>query len=61
MKLTAKHGNGGHVTSYTVIIGSKEARDCGFLDEEGNPLPLKKTVDVKHGKIIFEVDKTQSD
>ena len=56
MKLGAKKGNGGHITSYNCIIGSKEARDCGFLNPDGTSRPIKKTVDAEHGRIIIEVD-----
>ena len=58
MILSPKRGNYGHITSYTVNIGSKEARDCGFLDKDGKSLPIKKTVDTEHGRIIIELDKT---
>lgn len=61
MILSPKRGNGGHVTSYTVNIGCKEARDCGFIDKDGKSLPIKKTVDVEHGRIIFEVDTENHD
>ena len=56
MILSPKRGNGGHVTSYTVNIGSKEARDCGFIDKDGKSLPIKKTVDPANGRIIVELD-----
>lgn len=44
MKLRPPKGNGGHVTSYNVTIGSREAREAGFLHEDGSPKPVKKTV-----------------
>ena len=44
MKLRPQKGNGGHVTSYNVTIGSREAREAGFLHEDGSPKPVKKTV-----------------
>lgn len=56
MKLNAKRGNGGHITSYLAIIGSKEARDVGFLDADGHGLPLKKTVDTVNHRIILELE-----
>ena len=56
MVLSPKRGNGGHVTSYTVNIGSKEARDCGFVDKDGNRYPIKKTVDPEHKRIVIELD-----
>lgn len=57
MKLNKKYGNGGHVTSYTVNIGSKEARDLGSLNEDGTSQPIKKTVDLENLRVVFELDK----
>lgn len=57
MILSPKRGNGGHVTSYTVNIGCREARECGFLDADGKSLPIRKTVDAEHGRIIIELEK----
>ena len=51
MKLRPQKGNGGHVTSYNAIIGSKEARDAGFLNEDKTSKTLKKTVDTEGHRI----------
>lgn len=56
MKLRPQKGNGGHITSYNVTIGSKEARDAGFLLEDGTAKPVKKTVDTEKHRIIIELD-----
>lgn len=56
MKLSPKRGNHGHITSYTLNIGSREAREAGFLNEDGTSRPIKKTVDAENGRIVFEVD-----
>lgn len=56
MKLRAQKGNGGHVTSYNVTIGSREAREAGLLMEDGTSRPVKKTVDVENHRIIIELD-----
>ncbi len=40
MKLRAQKGNGGHITSYNVILGSREVREAGFLNEDGTPKPV---------------------
>lgn len=61
MKLSAKRSNGGHVTSYTLNVGSKEARELGFLNEDGSSKQIKKTVDTEHGRIIFELDEEAED
>lgn len=56
MKLRPQKGNGGHVTSYNVTIGSREAREAGFLMEDGTPKPVKKTVYPEEHKIVIELD-----
>lgn len=55
MKLQPKKGNGGHITSYRLIIGSREARDAGFVQADGTTMELKKTVDQEHRRIIIEL------
>lgn len=59
MKLRPQKGNGGHVTSYNVTIGSKEAREADFLLEDGTAKPVKKTVDTENHRIIIELDTTE--
>ncbi len=44
-----------HVTSYTVSIGSAEARKAGFLNEDGTSKELEKLVDEKAGTITIRV------
>lgn len=56
MKLRPQKGNGGHVTSYNVTIGSREAREAGFLHEDGSPKPVKKTVIPEKYQIVIELD-----
>ena len=56
MKLRPQKGNGGHVTSYNVTIGSREAREAGFLHEDGSPKPVKKTVIPENHQIVIELD-----
>lgn len=56
MKLRPQKGNSGHVTSYNVTIGSKEAREAGFLLEDGTPKPVRKTVCKEKHQIIIELD-----
>lgn len=52
IKLSPKRGNHGYITSYTVNIGSAEARECGFT-EEG--VQLEKIVDTENKQIIVKV------
>lgn len=57
MRLTPRKGNGGHVTSYFAIVGSREARDAGFIREDGKSRILKKTVDSEKGTLTVMVDR----
>ena len=54
MKLRANKNGKGYVTSYTVSIGCKEARDAGLIDENGEAVELVKTVDSESKKITIE-------
>lgn len=55
MKLSPRKREGGHVTSYRLIIGSKEAREAGFLHEDGTGKELVKIVDVENHRIIIQL------
>lgn len=57
MKLRPQKGNGGHITSYNVTLGSREVRVAGFLNEDGSPKPVKKTVIPEKHQIIIELDR----
>lgn len=52
IKLSPKRGNYGHITSYTINIGSAEARGCGFTDED---VQLEKVVDFDRKEIIIRL------
>ena len=56
MKLRAQKGNGGHITSYNLTIGSREARELGFLNEDKTSTPIRKIIDVENRRIIIELD-----
>lgn len=56
MRLTPRKGNGGHITAYFATVGSREAREAGFIREDGKSRILKKEVDQENGKLIFSVD-----
>lgn len=56
MRLTPRKGNGGHVTAYFATVGSREAREAGFIREDGKSRILKKEVDQKNGTLTFSVD-----
>ena len=42
IKLSPKKGGHGHITSYSVNLGSAEVRSCGFLDENGSRCRSKR-------------------
>lgn len=56
MKLTPRKGNGGHITAYFATVGSREAREAGFIRENGKSRILKKEVDKDKGTLTFSVD-----
>ena len=56
MKLTPRKGNGGHITAYYATVGSREAREAGFIREDGKSRILKKEVDKDKGTLTFSVD-----
>lgn len=59
MKLTPRKGNGGHITAFFASVGSKEARDAGFIREDGTSRILKKTVDPIKQTITISIDWTE--
>lgn len=52
IKLSPKKGNHGHITSYTINIGSAEARECGFTDD---CVQLEKIVDRERKEIVLRI------
>ena len=56
MKLTPRKGNGWHITAYFATVGSREAREAGFIREDGKSRILKKEVDKDKGTLTFSVD-----
>lgn len=55
IKLSPKRAGNGYVSSYSVNIGAKEAKDCGFVDADGNQLPLEKFVDLENKEIVIRI------
>lgn len=55
IKLSPKKGGHGHVTSYSINLGSAEVRDVGFIDADGNPLPIEKLIDTENNEIIIRL------
>ncbi len=60
MRLTPRKGNGGHITAYFATVGSKEARDAGFIRPDGNSRILKKVVDTEK-KVDWEAEENRTD
>ena len=54
IKLSPKKGGNGYVSSYSVNLGAKEVKACGFFSEDGTPLPLEKIIDEENGRIIIQ-------
>ena len=52
IRLSPKKGNYGHITSYTINIGSAEARECGFTADN---VQLEKIVDKDNNQIIIRI------
>ena len=53
IKLSAKKGGNGYVSSYSINIGSNEARICGLISAKQSVL-LCKVVDDENGQIIIK-------
>lgn len=54
IKLSPKRGGNGFISSYSINIGSKEARDCGLMGD-GRPNVIIKLADPENGQIILRV------
>lgn len=57
MILSKKKNGKGYITSYSLNIGSKEARVLGFIDQNGNSHILEKNLDVKNHILIVRLKK----
>ncbi len=57
MILSKKKNGKGYITSYSLNIGSKEARMLGFIDQNGNSHILEKELDVKNHILIVRLKK----
>ncbi len=51
IKLVAKKGGNGYISSYTINLGISELRENGFIDKNNNPLQVKKIIE--NGKITL--------
>ena len=55
MKLSLKRNGKGYVTSYTINIGTAEARNAGFISDNGQPLEVEKIIDADNKQIIIKL------
>lgn len=55
IKLSPKKNGKGYITSYTLNIGSAEARECEFVDADNNMLPIEKIIDTTNRQIIIKL------
>lgn len=54
IKLSPKRGGNGFISSYSINIGAREARECFHFDGELS-LPLVKVLDPEHGQIVLRL------
>lgn len=57
MKLVAKKAGNGYVSSYTVNISLKLARNCGFVDENGNTKEIELVENIEENSITIKIKK----
>ncbi len=55
MKLNKKKNGKGYITSYTLNIGSAEAREVGFIDDNNEPLEIEKVIDKENKTITLKL------
>ncbi|MDL2248599.1 hypothetical protein LJB89_02770 [Tyzzerella sp. OttesenSCG-928-J15] len=55
MKLSPKKNGKGYVTSYTINLGTAEARQAGFINADGEPLEVQKIIDPENNQIIIKL------
>ena len=55
MKLIPKKNGKGYITSYTLSVGSKEAKDLNFVDKNGNSKELEKCLNAENSELIIKI------
>lgn len=51
MRLTPRKRPDGHITAYFATVGSKEARDAGFIRPDGNSRISERWLTPKRGRL----------
>lgn len=57
MILSKKRNGKGYITSYSLNIGSKEARLLGFIDQNGDSHILERKLDIENHILIVRLKK----
>ena len=55
MKLSPKKNGKGFTSSYSINIGSLEAKSAGFIDNNGQPLEVEKIIDPENKQIVIKL------
>lgn len=55
IRLSPKKAGNGYISSYSINLGISEVRECGFIDADGNLLPIEKCIDTVKGEIIIKL------
>ncbi len=55
IRLSPKKGGNGYISSYSINLGVSEVKECGFIDEDGNPLPIEKYIDTENNQIVIRI------
>ena len=54
MKLRINRNKQKLISNYTIHVRTTEARELGFLDENGESLELEKIIDLENNQIIIK-------
>lgn len=57
MILSKKKNGKGYITSYSLNIGSREAKLLGFIDQNGDSYTLEKEIDAQNHILIVRLKK----
>ena len=53
IKLSKKRNGYGDVSSYSINIGASEAKEVGFVNSDGEIMPLEKIIDTDNQQIVL--------
>ena len=55
IRLSPKKNGKGYTTSYSINIGSAEAKSCGFINSDGKQTTIEKIIDSENNQIIIRL------